>query len=196
MFSEQFLQSDLFNWVVLPALIFLSRTCDVTLGTLRNILLSRNIKKIVPVIGFFEVLIWLIAVSQIIKNLHNVLCYVSFAGGYSMGIFVGIKIEARLALGMQMMRIITNKESSSLMFALHEANLGVTEINAQGSQGPVKVLLTIIKRKDAGQVIELVNKHSPNAFITIEDIRSAQQGIFPGQSGNKFDYFRRIFPFS
>ncbi len=194
MFSQEFLDSDLFNWVVLPSLIFLSRTCDVTLATLRNILLSRNIKKIVPIIGFFEVLIWLIAVSQIIKNLHNVLCYVSFAGGYSMGIFVGIKIEARLALGMQMMRIITNKESAALMNALHEANLGVTEINAQGSQGPVKVLLTIIKRKDAGQVIELVNKHSPNSFITIEDIRSAQQGIFPGQNGNKLDYFKRIFP--
>ena len=195
MFSTDFLHSDAYNWVVLPLLIFISRTCDVTLATLRNIFLSRNIKKIVPVIGFFEVLIWLLAISSIIKNLNNVLCYIAFAGGYSMGIFVGIRIEERLALGMQLVRVITNKSNKILMDALHDSNLGVTEIDAQGSLGPVKVLLIIIKRKDLAHVIELVTKYHGSSFFTVEDIRKVEQGIFPMKAGEtKLAYLRRIFP--
>lgn len=192
--NDEFLHSALFNWVLLPLIIFFSRTCDVTLATLRNILIARNVKKIVPLIGFCEVLIWLVAVTTIIKNLNNFLCYIAFAGGYAMGIFVGIKIDARLALGMQIMRIITNNDNtSSIMHALNEANLGVTQIDAQGSKGPVKVLLTVLKRKDVARVAELIQQHSPNAFYSIEDIRTVKQGIFPTQQGGA-DYFRRIFP--
>jgi len=195
MFSADFIHSDTYNWLVLPLLIFCSRTCDVTLATLRNIFLSRNIKKIVPVIGFFEVLIWLLAVSSIIKNLNNVMCYIAFAGGYSMGIFVGIRIEERLALGMQLVRVITNKSNKALIDALHSANLGVTEIDAQGSMGPVKVLLIIIKRKDMANVIEMVNLHHGSSFFTVEDIRKVEQGIFPMKAGeSKLEYFKRIFP--
>ncbi len=195
MFSAEFLHSDAYNWLVLPLLIFCSRTCDVTLATLRNIFLSRNIKKIVPVIGFFEVLIWLVAVSSIIKNLNNVMCYIAFAGGYSMGIFVGIRIEERLALGMQLVRVITNKSNKALIDALHSANLGVTEIDAQGSMGPVKVLLIIIKRKDMASVIEMVNLHHGSSFFTVEDIRKVEQGIFPMKAGeSRLEYFKRIFP--
>lgn len=195
LFTDEFLHSPLFNWVLLPLIIFFSRTCDVTLATLRNILIARNVKKIVPLIGFFEVLIWLVAVTTIIKNLNNVLCYIAFAGGYSMGIFVGIKIDARLALGMQVMRIITNNDNTaSIMRALNEANLGVTQIDAQGSKGPVKVLLTILKRKNVAQVTELLQHHCPNAFYSIEDIRTVKQGIFPTQNQGGADYIRRIFP--
>lgn len=191
--SDEFLNGSIFNWVLLPLLIFVGRTCDVTLATLRNIFLSRNIKKIVPLIGFFEVLLWLIAVSTIIKNLNNVMCYIAFAGGYSMGIFVGIKIESRLALGTQLMRIITTRDCHPLMEALNRENLGVTEIDALGAKGPVKILLTVIKRKDAEHVIDLVNKYHPNAFFSMEDVRLANQGIFPG-GDSKLEYLKRIFP--
>ncbi len=195
MFSSEFVQSDTFNWVVLPILIFCARTCDVTLGTLRNIFLSKNIRYIVPFLGFFEVLIWLLAVSQIIKNLHNIMCYISFAGGYSMGIFVGIKIEERLALGKQVLRIITPHDPATLVQKLNENNFGVTIIDGHGSKGPVKVLFTIIKRKDMESVAKLINDHNPNSFYSIEDIRLANQGVFPRTAGeSKIEYLRRIFP--
>jgi uncharacterized protein YebE (UPF0316 family) len=195
MFSSEFVQTDTFNWVVLPILIFCARTCDVTLGTLRNIFLSKNIRYIVPFLGFFEVLIWLLAVSQTIRNLHNVMCYVAFAGGYSMGIFVGIKIEERLALGKQVLRIITHLDPSALVQKLHEHNFGVTIIDGSGSKGPVKVLLTVIKRKDMELVAKLIHDHHPNSFYSIEDIRTANQGVFPRTaSESKLAYLRRVFP--
>ena len=193
--SSAFLQSDIFNWLVLPLLIFLARTCDVTLATLRNIFIARNIKKIVPFLGFFEVMIWLVAVSQTINNLHNIACYIAFAGGYSMGIFVGITIEEKLALGKQVVRIITNQDPAGLVTALYEANMGVTILDGQGVKGPVKVIFTTLKRKDVLFVDELIQKYTPNAFYTIEDIRNSNMGVFPEKKGDsRYSFLKILLP--
>jgi uncharacterized protein YebE (UPF0316 family) len=73
---------NVFQWVVLPLLIALSRICDVTIGTIRIILVSKGNKVLSPLLGFFEVLIWLIAISQVMKNLNNWVCYVAYASGF------------------------------------------------------------------------------------------------------------------
>jgi uncharacterized protein YebE (UPF0316 family) len=193
--SSTFIQSDVFNWLVLPLLIFLARTCDVTLATLRNIFIARNIKKIVPFLGFFEVLIWLVAVSQTINNLNNIACYIGFAGGYSMGIFVGLTIEEKLALGKQVVRIITNQDTSNLVRALSEANMGVTILDGNGAKGPVKVIFTTIKRKDLLFVDELIQKHTPGAFYTTEDIRNSNMGVFPEKKGDsRYSFLKMLLP--
>ena len=103
---------DYFNWVVLPLVIYLARMTDVTLGTLRIVMISKGKRKIVPIIGFFEVLLWLIAIGQIMQNLNNVMCYFAWAGGYATGTFLGLFLEEKLALGTQVIRLITNKAVS------------------------------------------------------------------------------------
>ena len=191
------LDSEIFKWVVLPFLIFLARVCDVTLATLRNIFIGKGLRKIVPIIGFFEVLIWLISVRQIMQHLDNPICYFAFAGGFAMGTYTGLIIERRLALGIQVMRIITNQESMALVNALREAKFGVTLIDGHGARGPVKILLTVIKRKDYEMVTKLIKLYSPQAFYSIEDVRAASQGgIFPikKMKGDKMDYIRSVFP--
>ena len=112
-----------------------------------------------------------------------------------MGIFVGIKIEERLALGLQILRIITHHDSTALAQKLNENNFGVTTIDAHGAKGPVKILLTVIKRKDNELVAKLIHEHHPNSFYSIEDIRTANQGVFPRVAGeSKIHYLKRIFP--
>ena len=112
-----------------------------------------------------------------------------------MGIFVGIKIEHRLALGLQVMQIFTHHDVSGLVKKLNENNFGVTVIDAHGSKGPVKILQTVIKRKDKDFVSQIINEHNPNAFYSIEDIRHVRQGVFPRSAGeSKLDYLKRIFP--
>lgn len=194
-FSKEFLASDLFNWLVLPLFIFAGGMVYVALATLRNVFIARNLRKIVPVIGFFEVLIWLTAVSSTIKNLHNIACYLGFAAGYSTGIYIGLAIEARLALGLQVIRIITNQDPSELLQALQTANIGTTQLDGKGSKGPVKVIFTTVKRKDVQQVCEIITAHNPNAFFTIEDIRQANQGVFPNQAGAaRFSFLKALLP--
>ena len=197
MFSQEFLDSTLFQWVLLPFLIFLARMCDVTLATLRNIFLSKSIKYIVPFIGFVEVMIWLLAISQIMKNLQNPVCFLAYAFGYSMGILVGIKIEERLALGLQIMRIILPAdESASLTEALIKDNYGITLIEGSGSKGPVTIILAVVKRKEIPLVQQLINDVHPNTFYSIEDIRGANSGIFRKDSANGLAHLKRIFPSS
>lgn len=189
------INDELFDWVILPLLIFIARTTDVSLGTLRNVFINKGFRRIVPFIAFFEVLIWLISMGQIMKNLSSPLCYIAFAGGFAMGTYVGLLIEKRLALGMQVLRIITAHETKELIKALSEANVGVTIVDGHGSKGPVKIIFTIIKSKDLPEITAIINKYQPNAFYSLEDVKHANLGVFPELSGSSgMDYVRRIFP--
>lgn len=174
--------SDTFTYIILPILIFLARICDVTLGTLRIILISKGLKHIAPFLGFFEVLIWVTVMGKLMQNLDNIYCYIAFAGGYSTGIFVGIKVEEKLALGIVVVRIITQKEADALFCALKEAKYGVTIVDAVGSQGPVNVIYSTIKRNDLKKIVEIIKQYNPNAFYTVEDIRYVNQGIFRNEN--------------
>ena len=196
MFDQNFLSSDLFNWVILPLIIFCARLVDVPMGTMRHIFLARGFRHIVPILGFFEVLIWVFAMSQIMKNLNNALCYVAWAGGFAAGTYLGMYIENKIALGMQVLRIITHQDSTALIRSLTNENVGVTTMDGHGAKGPVKIIFTILKRKNLDSIIKIINKHNPNAFYTIEDVRVASQGVFPAMNppDARFYNFRRLFP--
>src|SRR5437868_6483851 len=134
--DNSFIDSEIFKWVLLPLLIFFARMCDVTLATLRSVFIGKGLRKVVPILGFFEVLIWLISVRQVMRHLDNPVCYFAFAGGFAMGTYTGLLLERRIALGIQVMRIITNQESAGLINALRDAKFGVTMIDAHGARGP------------------------------------------------------------
>lgn len=89
---------DYFNWIILPLLIFVSRLADVSLATLRHIFVSKGYKTLVPILGFFEVLIWLIAIRQIFNNVDNIACYLAWAGGFSAGTYLGMYLEEKIAI--------------------------------------------------------------------------------------------------
>jgi uncharacterized protein YebE (UPF0316 family) len=184
MFNEAFLQSDFFNWVVLPLLIFIARLSDVSLGTMRHILISKGMKNVVPFLGFIEVLIWLFAIGQAIRNLNNVACYIGFAAGFAMGTYVGIQIEEKLALGMQLLRIITQGNCEKIIRDLNQADIGVTILDGQGAKGPVKLLFSVINRKDLPMVVEIIKKSNPDTFYSVEDVRTISHGVFPKRTGS------------
>lgn len=190
-FSSLFVQdSQIFTWVVLPLLIFLARISDQTIGTLRLIFLSKGQKGIAPLLGFFEVIIWLIAVGQIMKHLDNVLCYVAYGGGFAMGNYIGMVVEEKLSIGNVLIRIIPKIDTSELIFYLRDNNYGVTSVEAEGSKGKVNIVFTIIKRKDIEHVVSIINKFNPNAFYTIEEVKAINEGIFKKKRGKTiFDNF-------
>jgi uncharacterized protein YebE (UPF0316 family) len=180
-----FFNTDLFRWVVLPLLIFTARVLDVSIGTIRIIFVARGYKYWAALLGFFEVLIWLAAISQIIQNLTNVGYYVAYAGGFAMGNFVGIIIEGKLAMGTLAVRIFTVKGACELTERLKAAGYGVTVIDAEGATGEVKIVYTMIKRKDFADVMALIKEFNPKAFFSIEEVRSVSEGIFPGVRNQK-----------
>ena len=169
--------SDFFTWIILPLLIFLSRIADQSIGSMSLIFLAKGFKFIAPILGFFEVIIWLIAVSQIMKHLDNVLCYIAYGAGFAMGNFIGMTLEERISIGTVLVRIIPNLNTEELIYALRTRNFGLTTIDANGSRGEVKIFISIINRKDLKEYISIINKINPNAFYTIEEVKTINQGI-------------------
>lgn len=185
---------DYFNWIILPLLIFVSRLADVSLATLRHIFVSKGYKTLVPVLGFFEVLIWLIAIRQIFSNVDNIACYIAWAGGFSAGTYLGMYIEEKLALGMQIIRIITHERTDELIEAFKKYQQGVTIVDGQGAIGPVKVIFTVVRRTTKDEIIRLIHEHSPDAFYSVEDVKSSSHGFF--KNGNNSSAIKRILSLS
>ncbi len=178
--SEAFLNSSTFHWVVLPLLIFLARICDVTIGTVRILLLARGRKKAVPLLGFIEVMIWLLAVRQVLLGMDNIVTYIAFAGGFAMGNFIGMRIEERLAVGLEVIRVITRKDATELFEHLKEQGYGVTCLDAQGATGKVNLIFTVVQRCQHDKVISIIKQFNPKAFYSVEDVKSVSEGgVFP-----------------
>ncbi len=169
---------DYYNWLVLPLIIFVSRIGDVTLGTMRHVLTSRGHKNISPLLGFFEVLIWIVVVSQVMKQANNFACYIGWAGGFAMGNYIGLIIEEKIALGLQIIRIISHQDCTEMIAQLQKENHGITVLDAHGAKGPVKVILTVAKRKNIESIVHVIQKYNPSAFYSIEDIRDVNKGVF------------------
>jgi len=174
-----FLDSSIYIWVVLPMLVFLARVTDVTLGTLRIIFISRGKKNIAPVLGFFEVFIWITIVSQIVSHAHNLLAYVAYAAGFAAGNYVGMYIEGRLAIGTQVVLAIVPEHASPLIAHLRAAGFGVTAVDGAGANGAVKLVYTIVRRRFLKEVLNIIHETHPHAFLSIQDVNSTQEGIFP-----------------
>ncbi len=158
-------------WALIPLLIFIARILDVSIGTLKLILISRGMKHIAPVLSFFEILIWLTAISQIMQNLNDPLKYLAYAAGFSAGTFIGMILEEKLALGSVILQIITNKDTQDLARTLKQEGYGYTQINADGNEGPVSLTFTVIQRKRLPHALKIIKEHNPHAFYTIEDVK-------------------------
>jgi uncharacterized protein YebE (UPF0316 family) len=172
---------DYYGWVILPFIVFFARVADVTLGTLRIIFTSRGKRNIAPLLGFVEVFIWIVVVGQIVKNVHSFTAYIGYAAGFATGTYLGMFIEDRLAMGTLMLRIILAQGGEILATNLRAGGFGVTTVDGQGSNGEVKLIYTVIKRKDLPTATGIIRKSHPNAFYAIEEVRSAEQGIFPSE---------------
>jgi len=169
---------DVYPWL-LPIIIFCGRIVDVSLGTLRIIFVSKGEKYKAPIIGFFEVLIWIVVISEIFTRANSILAYVSYAAGYATGNFVGIIIEQRIAFGVLLVRIFTQKNGSGMVSRLSQSGYGATTISGQGSQVPIDIVETVIERKAMKSVERIMAEYDPDAFYVVEDVRSKRKGIFP-----------------
>ena len=172
------IDTPLFNYLILPLLIFLARITDQTIGTIRLIYAAKGFKYLAPVVGFFESFIWLTAISQIMKHLDNFYCYIAFAGGFAMGNFFGIYLEQKISIGVVLVRVILQKYEEALGNNLKAAGYGFTLMDATGREGSVKLLFSTINRRDLKKYLKIVHEIRPKAFYTVEDIRQVKGNVF------------------
>lgn len=193
---QEFVSSDLFSWVVFPLLIILARMIDVTLGTLRIIFVSRGNRVVAPILGFFEVLVWVIAISQIMQNLNNPINYIAYALGFAIGNYLGIQAEEKLAIGHLVIRLFVTDGADDVMKKIIDAGFGVTSLKGKGATNEVTVLYSVIKRKDLESFLSIINESNEKIFYSVESAIEAHLGIYPQEgaalSDQRMDFIRRL----
>jgi uncharacterized protein YebE (UPF0316 family) len=159
-----------------PIIIFGLRIVDVTLATVRMLLIMRDRRLIVPFIGFFEAMIWVVAVGTAIQNLHSFWHILGYAAGFGAGNVVGLWIEGKLAMGLASIRIISRERGEDIAEALRDEGYGATEFPGYGREGKIAMIYTLVKRRQIRKVIEVVDRTDGSAFLSVEEPRTIRRG--------------------
>lgn len=173
------MEHGFWHYLLMPTLIATARILDVSIGTLRIIYVSKGIKNLSALLGFFEVLIWINAIALIMKNLDNWANYIGYALGFAIGNYIGIAIEERISMGNCITRVISHCDPGPFIENLKRAGHEVTQILSESygagrnfkDRGESFVLLVAIPRKELKWMIDQIKAFDPSAFISIEDIR-------------------------
>ena len=152
------------------AYIFLLRLLDQTLGTLRMLYVNKGKPTFGAALGFIESAIWVVAISQVIKDLDDPYLVVGYALGFASGTIVGSYIESSIAIGDVVIRIFSPKDDDSQLVAqkLRSEGFGVTIISGEGMEGEVSIAWCVAPRKKAKQVLNIVSEINPDAYVTTE----------------------------
>jgi uncharacterized protein YebE (UPF0316 family) len=168
---NQILESQAFITYGIPLLICLARITDVSIGTMRIIFVAKGLKYLAPILGFFEISIWLLAITQVMANLNSPSNFLAYALGFSLGNYFGMYIENKLAIGMVVIRIITKRDANKLINVLMEKNYSVTVAEAYNKVGDVNIIFTTLKRSQIPKIVTIINTYNPLAVYSIEDVR-------------------------
>ncbi len=166
---------QLFDYLIMPLLIFCARVGDVSINTLRIMFMMNGKKNIAPFLGFFEALIWLLAIGQIFQNIDNPLSYVAYASGFGMGTYVGMYFEEKLALGRVLVRVITPHPLPELIEYMKERDFRFTNVGGEGRFGKVNLLFTVMKRDNLKEFVANVKRIDEKAFYTIESVKRVSE---------------------
>ena len=158
--------------------IFAARIMDVSIGTLRTILLVKGQRRIASVLGFFEVMIYLIVLGKVVGNINKPALIVAYCLGYAAGNIIGSKIEERLSIGRLVAQVIVKERLEELVQTLRDAGFGVTIFEGEGKEGRSYMLNIILDRKQVRKLYEIIDGCDCGAFITTMDVRSSLGGYF------------------
>lgn len=169
---------DLIPANLLPFAIFILRLGDMSLDTLRVLFVIRGQRKFAWLLGFFQSLIWVLAITSVLRNLDNPFNIVGYATGFATGNVVGMMIEERLAIGHGHIRIMSPSRGTAIAQALREAGYAATELSGRGRDGTVSVINSSVRRRDIRMVEDKVRSIDPEAFVTVQEVRPLQRGFW------------------
>ncbi len=150
----------------------IARIIDVSIGTVRTICVVKNLKTQAVILGFFESLIWVLAIGKVASNLDKPIYIFAYALGYAIGNYSGLTIEKRMALGSQVLRVFT-KRAEEIRGYLREQGVGVTTFSGEGHAGVVNMLLLKLKRKQVPGIVRSIRELDPEVFYFVDDIGEA-----------------------
>jgi uncharacterized protein YebE (UPF0316 family) len=166
-------------------LIFLLRILDVSVGTLRVLYMVRGDRRKAVPLAFFESLIWVFAISRIMKEVDNAANMVAFAAGFAAGTFVGMTLERWIASGFVLVRVISDVGKEKLAGEVRAAGFGVTLVTGEGREGEQEILFIVAIRRRAQELLNLVRRVDDGAFVTIDPVQKAMGGYLPATAASQ-----------
>jgi len=157
-------------------LVFALRLLDVPLSTVRMLYMVRGQRGASAALAFFESLIWLFAITRVFSHLSSPAQYLGWAAGFAVGTALGMAVEGWLAPGHVLLRVITRDPADELVERLRAAGYGVTRVDGQGREGPVALLYVVAPRRALRDLLALIERERPEAFITVEHTHRARGG--------------------
>jgi len=162
--------------VYLPLLIFVARICDVSVGTLRLVFVIDGRKFASSLLGFVEVVIWVLAAGGAIRYLDHPSAVIGYAGGFAAGVYVGMSIEQRIKMGSRLVRMINPDTTTRLAQELREKNWRATRVTGEGRDGPVEIVFSAVRRKRLPELLADARALAPRAVITVERVETLSGG--------------------
>ena len=157
-------------------LIFFIRIVDVSCDTMRVIFAIRGKRGVAAMLGFIQAFVWIFAVGAAIKHLDSIWHILGYAGGYATGTYVGVTIERAIAYGVATVRVVSKHAGVEIAEALREHGYGVTEFQGFGRDGAVEIMNSVIHRRHLDDVLAIVEKWDPEAFVTVEEPKVLRGG--------------------
>jgi len=158
--------------------IFFLRMVDVSLYTVRLMMVVRGRKVLAWIFAFLQSFVFVSALRLVLSDLGDWAKYLGYAAGFATGILTGMWLEGRLAIGYTHLRVVSPRRGAELTERLREAGFAVTEIAGIGRDGAVDILNCSVLRKQTGQFVALVQQIDPDAFMTAEDVRKVDGGFW------------------
>lgn len=183
--------SEFFNnyqTTIYPVLIFSLKVPEICINTLRIILIAKGFKLYASVLTFIEASLWLTVLTLVFTKLDNPASIVAYAMGMAVGIYLGIVLEKKIALGVVLIRVITQLSAKELLKNLRKLGFRVTEVFGESNYGKVGILFAVVKRNNIRDFIEIVTRFNPKAFYTIEEINHVSQAILKGGGRGSSDH--------
>jgi len=165
--------------IILYIAIFCAKLIEVSVATLRTVLNNRGQKRLAACIGFFEVMIWVVVASNVLNNItEDPIKVLVYCFAFSMGNFIGVTLEEKLALGMSVVEVLAKQDiAQNLADALREKGYGVTTIESSGKETKMVILKLFIKRKQIPDATQIIRDAGADVIFSVSDVKKVTGGF-------------------
>ncbi len=159
-------------------LIFFARVIDISLGTIRMIMVVRGKRVQAALIGFVEALVFVVAIGRVLNHMDDPINVLMFASGFGTGNYVGMWVEEKMALGNIIVQAITPAHYQDLTNLLREEGFGVTIVQGYGIKGTNNLVNITLQRKRMNKLMKIIDNYDKEIFVTVTDARAIRGGYF------------------
>jgi len=157
--------------------IFFAKLLEVAIATVRFVLTARGNRIAASLLSAVEITIWIIVTSTVLLGLReDPLRAVAFGLAFVVGIYLGIILEDKLALGLAQIECIAGFDEAKIITGqLRAAGFGVTTFDCEGLDGKKLSINLKVHRKDIQKAMAILRKYE-DLFVTVTDIRKLSIG--------------------